>query len=1142
MAEKTALFESFLSCHVCSETFRDPVSLGCNHSFCSSCLQTFWEQSKNKNCPICKRKSSKDRPVNFALKELSDSFAEREKAGSSETEKGEKKVEVVCSKHPEEPRLFCRMKRELCVLSSHKVVPVEQAVSELKDLLKSDLESLQDKRDKYKGVETTYNEVIQGSKKQLLSTESQIRAEFIKLHQFLKEEEESRLAALREEEEQKGKTISREMKSIQEHISSLSHSISAVEEELQKHNGPFLSSYKATQSRARVQSSLSDPQLLSGALTDVAKHLGNLSFRVWEKMKDQSCHSGPKHCSSWLSLSDDLTSVRQGETSQQLPDNPERFTNSAGVLGSEGFSSGKHSWEVEVGDHPHWIIGLTKESADRKGEIPGVSPKYGIWCLWHGNGRYTNGDGETVRVEKNLQRIRVQLDYDRGEVSFYDPEHMTHIYTHSDTFTEKLFPYFSIGKAGDAKTADIKICQNMLFYCREQSHKVVPVEQAVSELKDLLKSDLESLQDKRDKYKGVETTYNEVIQGSKKQLLSTESQIRAEFIKLHQFLKEEEESRLAALREEEEQKGKTISREMKSIQEHISSLSHSISAVEEELQKHNGPFLSSYKATQSRARVQSSLSDPQLLSGALTDVAKHLGNLSFRVWEKMKDQVHFSPVILDPNTANSWLSLSDDLTSVRQGDTSQQLPDNPERFTNSAGVLGSEGFSSGKHSWEVETFRDPVSLGCNHSFCSSCLQTFWEQSKNKNCPICKRKSSKDRPVNFALKELSDSFAEREKAGSSETEKGEKKVEVVCSKHPEEPRLFCRMKRELCVLSSHKVVPVEQAVSELKDLLKSDLESLQDKRDKYKGVETTYNEVIQGSKKQLLSTESQIRAEFIKLHQFLKEEEESRLAALREEEQKGKTISREMKSIQEHISSLSHSISAVEEELQKHNGPFLSSYKATQSRARVQSSLSDPQLLSGALTDVAKHLGNLSFRVWEKMKDQVHFSPVILDPNTAQLALSCEKGDTSQQLPDNPERFTNSAGVLGSEGFSSGKHSWEVEVGDHPHWIIGLTKESADRKGDTRFSPKYGIWCLWHGNGRYTNGDGETVRVEKNLQRIRVQLDYDRGEVSFYDPEHMTHIYTHSDTFTEKLFPYFSIGKAGDAKTADIKICQSEIPL
>ncbi|XP_019220822.1 E3 ubiquitin-protein ligase TRIM7 [Oreochromis niloticus] len=398
MAER-ALLENYLSCHVCSETFRDPVSLSCNHNFCSSCLQKFWEQTKN-NCV-------------------------------------------------DEQRAVCPV-CEFSLHQSHKVVPVEEAVSDLKEQLKSDLKSLKDKRNKYK-------------QKQLLSTERQIRAEFNKLQQFLKEEEESRLAALREEEEQKGRTISREMKMIEEQISSLSDSISAVEEELQKHSVPFLSSYKDTQSRARAQSSVSDPQLVSGALIDVAKHLGNLSFRVWEKMKEKVHFSpvilDPNTANCWLCLSDDLTSVRRGgQTWQQVPDNPERNTEYADVFGSEGFSSGKHSWEVEVGDHPDWIVGLVKESVDRKGELS-FSPKYGRWCLWHRSGKYTDVVGQTVRVKKSLQRIRVQLDYDRGEVSFYDPEDMTHIYTHRDTFTEKLFPYFHIGNAGDAKTSDIKICQ-----------------------------------------------------------------------------------------------------------------------------------------------------------------------------------------------------------------------------------------------------------------------------------------------------------------------------------------------------------------------------------------------------------------------------------------------------------------------------------------------------------------------------------------------------------------------------------------------------------------------------------------------------------------------------------------------------------
>ncbi|XP_045891263.1 zinc-binding protein A33-like isoform X1 [Micropterus dolomieu] len=467
MADKTALDESFLNCHVCSETSRDPVSLSCNHSFCSSCLQKFWEQAENKNCPICKRKYSNNY-VNFALKKLDDSFAERQNNGSSETEKEKQKEEVFCDKHSDVPYWFCEdEQRAVCPVcefslhKSHRVVPIEQAVSDLKGQLKSDLESLQDKRDKYKQVEKTYNEVIQHSKKQLLSTERQIRAEFNKLHQFLKEEEESRLAALREEEEQKGETVSREMKKIQEQISSLSDSISAVEEDLQKPSVPFLSSYKATQTRARVQRSQSDPQLVSGALIDVAKHLGNLSFRVWEKMKDKVHFSpvilDPNTANPGLYLSDDLTSVRRGDTYRQLLDNPERNTMYATVLGCEGFSSGNHSWEVEVGDHPVWLVGLAKESVDRKGKR-NASPEFGIWCLLHQNGIYTDGAGTTVRVKKSLQRIRVQLDYDRGEVSFYDPEVMTHIYTHRDTFTEKLFPYFSIGAAGDAKTTDIKIC------------------------------------------------------------------------------------------------------------------------------------------------------------------------------------------------------------------------------------------------------------------------------------------------------------------------------------------------------------------------------------------------------------------------------------------------------------------------------------------------------------------------------------------------------------------------------------------------------------------------------------------------------------------------------------------------------------
>ncbi|XP_047448714.1 nuclear factor 7, brain-like [Mugil cephalus] len=469
MAEK--LLKNFLSCHVCSETFKDPVSLSCNHNFCSSCLQKFWEQAGNKNCPICKRKSSKESlNVNFSLKELADSFAKRQSQSSAITDKEKeiKKEEEVCVEHSEMPYWFCEDEQKavcpICEFSlhqSHKVVPLKQAVSDLKEQLESDLTSLEEKRDKYEQVEITYKKIIQHSKNQLLFTENKIRAEFNKLHQFLREEEESRLAALKKEGEQKEEIISREMKRIQEQINSLSDSISAVERELEKDNMPFLSSYKPTQTTARAQCSLSDPQLVSGVLIDVAKHLGNLAFRVWKKMEEKVHFSpvilDPNTANPILYLSDDLTSVRRGDTNQDLPDNPERFTEYNEVLGSEGFSSGKISWEVEVGDHPRWIIGLVKETVDKNEAV--ASPENGFWCLCHDDGEYTDGDDKTVTVKKSLQRIRVQLDYESGQVSFYNSEDETEIYTYRDTFTEKLFPYFYVRDAVDVKTSDIKTCQ-----------------------------------------------------------------------------------------------------------------------------------------------------------------------------------------------------------------------------------------------------------------------------------------------------------------------------------------------------------------------------------------------------------------------------------------------------------------------------------------------------------------------------------------------------------------------------------------------------------------------------------------------------------------------------------------------------------
>ncbi|XP_028913060.1 myelin-oligodendrocyte glycoprotein-like isoform X2 [Ornithorhynchus anatinus] len=97
--------------------------------------------------------------------------------------------------------------------------------------------------------------------------------------------------------------------------------------------------------------------------------------------------------------------------------------------------------------------------------------------------------------------------------------------------------------------------------------------------------------------------------------------------------------------------------------------------------------------------------------------------------------------------------------------------------------------------------------------------------------------------------------------------------------------------------------------------------------------------------------------------------------------------------------------------------------------------------------------------------QLHEAHVTLDPNTAHPELillenlkQVTHGATWQDLPKNPERFDRTPCVLGSEGFTSGRHCWKVEVEDSQEWILGLCRENV-RKRAIIFSPENGFWTV-----------------------------------------------------------------------------------
>ncbi|XP_038587604.1 E3 ubiquitin-protein ligase TRIM39 isoform X1 [Micropterus salmoides] len=152
----------------------------------------------------------------------------------------------------------------------------------------------------------------------------------------------------------------------------------------------------------------------------------------------------PDSANPWLQLSQDRRQVRHLGAWQDLPDNPDRFDTVVIVLGREGFTSGRHYWEVQVGDKDDWYLGVARSSVNRKGRIS-VSTSQGYWALAMKKGqgyRVSTSPPILLPLNPKPKQVGVYVDYEEGQVSFYDVRARTHIYTFKDTFMEKILPFF----------------------------------------------------------------------------------------------------------------------------------------------------------------------------------------------------------------------------------------------------------------------------------------------------------------------------------------------------------------------------------------------------------------------------------------------------------------------------------------------------------------------------------------------------------------------------------------------------------------------------------------------------------------------------------------------------------------------------
>ncbi|XP_074552818.1 bloodthirsty-related gene family, member 30 isoform X1 [Halichoeres trimaculatus] len=169
------------------------------------------------------------------------------------------------------------------------------------------------------------------------------------------------------------------------------------------------------------------------------------------------------------------------------------------------------------------------------------------------------------------------------------------------------------------------------------------------------------------------------------------------------------------------------------------------------------------------------------------------------------------------------------------------------------------------------------------------------------------------------------------------------------------------------------------------------------------------------------------------------------------------------------------------------------------------------------------------------KARVYMEDVMLNPVTAYpfLILSedrkqVKRGEKLQFYRNSQQRFDVWSCVIAKEGFSTGRHYWEVMVGENKDWKLGVVSESAQRKGLFDMSPSNGYYAIWWSGSQLralTAPPLTKIKGPTKLRQVGVFLDVEEGQVSFYNVKSGSEIYSFNGSaeFTERMFPLLGTG-------------------
>lgn len=268
-----------------------------------------------------------------------------------------------------------------------------------------------------------------------------------------------------------------------------------------------------------------------------------------------------------------------------------------------------------------------------------------------------------------------------------------------------------------------------------------------------------------------------------------------------------------------------------------------------------------------------------------------------------------------------------------------------------------------------------------------------------------------------------------------------------------------------------------------------------------------------------------RLEFEKYRGFLAQEEQLQLRRLEEEERA--TLSR-LRDSKGHLSQRGRALRELIQELEEQSQrPALGLLEGAQGVLTRSHSITrlEPENIAMAVKTMCRIPGMQE--MLKKFQVDVKLDPVTAHPSlllTADLR-RVQDGELWRDVPANPERFDTWPCVLGLQSFSSGRHYWEVVVGERAEWGLGVCQDSVPRKGETTPSPEHGVWAMWLLKGNeymVLASPAVPLVLLERPRRVGIFLDYEAGEISFYNVTTGAYIYTFNQLFSGLLRPYFFI--------------------